>query len=275
MSYNIDKIDAKLEKIPTVTYQYESEVDGINHYPHHIQINTNEWRAASFMERRVALHMFGQRIFDNKYTQLEHPLTVIEKEFTSLCNVNSNKFVKKYGFTAYNRFAGLEYSPGKRIIEHFCDLSCLWNGILSSPRYITHTLNALANSSLDFNTHNMLTILCGGIDKLRHKIIPNIPSPLVYAAIISKLGITGPILDITTGFSERAIACAMLGVPYVYQPNPSFTYALDRGLADFLGLTHYEHDGRKAALLLCIDGLRDMPDLDNVAELAKSAANML
>ena len=276
MSYHITREHARLEKIPSVIYQYESEADGTNYYPQHIQINMAEWQQASFMERRVAIHIFGKKVFDNKYMQLEHPIPVISRDLEILKTTNYNLFATKIGFTAYNKISGLRFTPGKKIIEHFFDMSCLWERTLSSPRYITYVLNYLAETPLIFNTHNMVSIVLSRITAIaRHKqYIPRIPTPLVYAAILSKLGITGPVLDLYPNYGERAIACALLGIPYISRPNIIFDKAVERGFAEFIGLQHQIYDGSKAALLFCDGGLT-MPELDDIAELSKSAANML
>lgn len=274
-SYFINKEDSRLEHIPPVLYQFESELDGTNHYPHHLQISKPEWDKASLMEKRIALHCFGQRVFNNRYRQLEYPPEIIEKELFDIQTADTGRLIRDSGFATFAKFANLSYSPGRKIIEHFFDFSQIWNDVLISPRYITHTLNYVAQNNITINTHNMLSVVITGYDAIRHKKFPNIPTPLVYAAVLKSLKIKGPILDLHTGFGERALACAILGLPYYYIPNQHFEDALQRGFAEFVGLDCRPHNGEKVDLLFCDTGLRELPDLRNIGPLARCASHML
>jgi len=274
LSYNITEDDARLRKVPEVSYQYESNLDGTNPHPGHIQINRRQWQQASFLERRMAMHTFGQRVFNNKYIQLTHPTKVLEYELEFMRNIDETRFIQGAGFTAFPLLAGIRHAPGKQIIEHFFDLRCLWDNILSSPRYITHVLNALASQNLPFDTHNMVRVLLTGPPTLGHKRVPRIPNPMVYAVMLRRLGVRGTVLDLQPGFGPRAIACAILGLRYVYRPNKLFQDAVNNGFADFIGLQCQEYDGSKVDMLLCDDDMA-LPDLSDVTAMAKSANNML
>ena len=274
-SYNITRADARLERIPTVAYQYESELDGTNRYPGHIQINQTEWKHASFLERRMALHQFGWRIFENKYVQLTHPTEAIENDLEFVRQIKEAKLIKQGGFTAFPLMGRTDYAPGKKIIEHFFDMSYLWQEALGSPRYITHVLNSMAEKThTTINTHNMIRSLLGGVENLRHKKIPRIQNPAVYVALLRRLGVRGPVLDLHPGYGSRAIACAILGIPYLYPPNALFEDAVNRGFAEFLGLDCRPYEGGSIPMLLCDNDL-DMPNLKEATDFAKSATNML
>ena len=275
LSYNITKEDARLEKVPPTTYQYESELDGTNKYPGHLQIDMKQWKQASLMERRIALHQFSTKMFEAKYVQLTHPEHVIQHELEFMRKIDAARFIKDAGFTAFPRLENTRHAPGKKIMQHFFDLSYLWEQVFNSPRCTTHVLNELAKrSTVAFNTHHMIRTLVGEVPNLSHKVIPRMPNPMVYAVIMRRLGIRGPVLDLHPGYGSRATACAILGIPYLYQPNEIFQGALDRGFAEFVGLDCQPYGGGKVPMLLCDNDL-NMPNMKDVIELSKSASNML
>lgn len=267
--------DAKLEDIPPVTFEYESNLDGSNDFPHHLYVDSRRMREASLLERRMALHTFGNHIFHNKYQQLTHPDHVLRRAWETVKSADYKRLIRSDNFVLYYVGSGLDMGTSMKISEHFFDLQAVWAEIFYSPRYITLALDSVSKSASPLSTHNMLMFAISRRYQMKHKPLPRMTPSSIYMAILKKLNIHGPVLDMYTGYGGKAMACALLGVPYYYVQNEHFDNALRRGFGDFIGVECRPHNGEKVSLLICDYDLRKLPDMDGLERLAKYASNML
>lgn len=244
-----NKENGRLEHIPEVTYEYESDLVGGQQFPAHLIINPKEWKQSSLIEQRVALHEFCRRITQRDWIWPEYPEFVLQEEWRKVQDYKESKYMSQGAFTAYADI-GKNPTPGRRIIEHFMDLSN-YAAAFKSPRYIMKLLNSITKRKLTINTHNLLrTFSCSGITLPSQGKTFRIIDPGLYAVILKRLNITGTVFDLNPGLGNRAIACAILGLKYTTIPDERFQQALDKGLATFLGLDYEPYDGQKVDLLI-------------------------
>lgn len=268
-SFPITKSDAKLTSVPATYTEYESDIRTQEDYPAHISIRKQDWKKASFLERRLALQEFTRIINRRGWIQPKYPRHIIEADFERIQKSVHSKFIKKCVFTAYPQYGNKEY-PGLRIIEHFFDLSELW-WVFKSPKRTMKVLNRLMDSNSQINLHNTIRTAC-----FTSLIKPNIKlyDPGVFIWLFKRLNITGTVLDLYPNNGHHAMACAVAGLKYMTIPTEKFTSGIDNGFAEFIGLDYEPYDGRKVDLVLSNNDFRTT-DVNIAMEYANKTKNMI
>jgi hypothetical protein len=280
-SYAISKADSKIAKVPAIMSEFETEfeeirdTDGIIQTPH-IAINRRELNNATFLERRLAIHEYCRQIIKREWMWPEYPQHIIDQEWEKVKNYRPDKYMEKGLFSAKARIGPVPI-PGRKLIEHFFDLSD-YHDVFRSPRNVMRLLDELLElKHLNFNFHNMLkTFSCGHAQRRIPKSYPRLKlsDPAVYAVIFKRLGIGNSILDVSPGFGNRAIASALVGLDYFTIPDARFAAAIDRGFHDFIGLKYTEWAEHKVDWLL-YDNNFGVPDMNNIKKLMKYANRMM
>ena len=280
LSYIITKDDARLEHVPQVLPEYESDTfeelygeNGIIQTPH-IIINRRDLNRASLVEKRVAVHEYCRQITQRGWIWPEHPDEVLRDEWTKLRSFKPAKYMCNDMFSVFAK-NGKRPAPGRRIIEHFFDIS-EFSEVFRSPRLVMKILNELMDrKDLLFNFHNVLRVFsCGAAQVPKTYPTFRMSDPAAYAVIFQRLGIKGRILDLTPGFGNRAIASAMECLEYYTIPDERFQKALDKGLAEFTELDYHEWDNDKVDVLL-YDNNFEAPNMKKVMEYLKYAKRMM
>lgn len=260
LSYVITKDDASLFKVPQVLPEFEdtllSDVFD-NKDVCHIALNRSDLRKASLIERRLAVHEYCRQITQRDWLWPEYPDHVLQAEWDKVRAYKEVKYLKRDGFTAFAHH-GSKPAPGRRIIEHFFDLS-EFGGVFRSPRLVMKLLNKLlSRDDLAFNIHNLLRIFsCEEVQLPATYPKFRISDPVVYAVIFERLGIKGTVFDFTPGFGNRAIACALKGLKYTTIPDERFNTAINKGFIDFIELDFEKFNGQKVDLLLCDNNFKE------------------
>lgn len=270
-SFSITKEEAKLEKVPPTVLEYESSMDGTELYPAHVTIRRKEWKKASFLEQRLALHEFTRVINRRGWVWPTYPDKVIEAELERLRNSNQAKFMDKGVFTAHPRY-GRRETAGFRIIEHFFGLEPLWEAVFKSPKRTMRVMNELSKLNSRINFHNAIRVACYHNSDPSWKI--KIYDPGMYTWIFKRLGLKGTVLDLYPNNGHRAIACAVSGLKYTTVPTPQFQKAIDNGFAEFIGLDYEPYDGGKVDIVLSDDDFRHT-NIDKAMEYASRTKRLL
>lgn len=248
-SYSINKEDARIKDVPQVLPEFERSLLSDKEQCH-IIINRKQLRKSSLLERRLAVHEFCRQITQRGWIWPEYPDSVLISEWNKVRAYKETKYLRAGGFTIYGSYG--RPAPGKRIFEHFFDLS-EFAEVFRSPRLTMKILNELLNrNDLAFNVHNMLRIFSSGEVPIPER-YPRFRlfDPAAYAVIFKRLGIRGSVLDLKPGFGNRAAACALNGLKYFTIPDDRFRLAMSKGFGEFIGLDYQAYDGQKVDLLLC------------------------
>ncbi len=269
-SFYVTKEDTKIERVPKIMVEYESSIDGSESYPAHITINRKEWRIASFIERRLALHDMARVINRRGWIWPKYPKRVIEADLSRIKNVNQSKYMHDGMLTAY---PASKESAGFRIIEHFFGLEEIWHSMLRSPKRTMKVLNdmSLGTKHVRINFHNVIRYACFHASN-RYKI--KVYDPAVYYMVFKQLGFKGTVLDLNPSYGHKAMACAAAGIKYMTIPTPNFQKALDEGFAEFIGLDYEPYDGRKIDMVLNCNDLKHT-NIDDALEYSDRANKIL
>lgn len=235
-SFTIFEQDAILEKVPIVRFQYESNMDQ-DYYPAHIYISRQEWKKASFIERRIALHDFARVIARRGWIKHTYPLEVLHREKMILYNYKQSNHIFENALTSCPR-SSVPY-PGLKTILHFVDMSYIWQ-ILKSPKLVMKMLNTLSLKAIEINTYNMIRLIHEA-KYVRFKIY----DPRVYVALFQKIGKIKSVLDLHPGNGYLAIACAIAKIKYYIPEGHKVAQALSEGMAEHFGLEWQYYDGQQ------------------------------
>ena len=280
LSYIVDSEQAKIENVPQVLAEYEDESfepaydhRGIITKPH-IIINRTQFRQASLIEQRLAVHEYCRQITQRGWIWPEHPENILHAEYEKMLQFKESKYITNGVFSIFAN-NGMKPAPGRRIIEHFFDIS-EFADTFRSPRLVMKMLNELANrDDLKFNTHNLLRIFSCEEARLpgNHKLF-RMFDPVAYSVIFNRLGVKGSIFDVSPGYGNRAIAAAINGLKYYTIPDDRFNKALAKGFTHFCALDYTAWDGDQVDLLI-YDNNFDTPDMSIIEDYMSYAKRMI
>lgn len=244
-SYAIYEQDAIIEKIPSVRFKYESDMDQ-EYYPAHVYICRKEWKKASFIERRIAMHEFARVIARRGgWIRPSFPLNILHCEKAQLLNYEYHNHIFDNALTACPRVS-CPY-PGLKTILHFVDVSYIWD-IFKSPKQIMITLNQLIQKTIEINTYNLVRMM----HETRY-IKFKIYDPRVYVALFELLTNINSVFDLNPGNGYLAIACAIAKIKYYAPQGHKIIQALQNGMADHLGLQWEVYDNQNVDCTISCD----------------------
>lgn len=264
--------NTQLEKVPLVYPQFGTDIDGTPLFPAHIAISKTDLKKASILEKRVALHEFARQIVTRGWVWPSFPDDMLREDFERVKIFNVARYLENGGFTAIPKHVRIP--PGRKLMMHFFDLSSFWE-ILKKPSKTVRFLNAVLNSTVQFNFFNLMLTAAANEGKVLRKAgePQHLPDPVVYHAIFQRLKLTGTLLDVNVGFGNRAIACAAYGLTYT-TPDPAFAGVIDRGFLDFTGLNYVPYDGQKVDIVLYDEGFKP-PIMSKVLPYLNKATRLM
>jgi hypothetical protein len=268
-SFFITREHARLSSIPRIYSQFNDDLTYDKPCLAHIAIKQSDWAAASFLEKRLALHQFAWVINRRDWIHPEFPSKILDAELQELKSSNKNRFVRKGAFVAHPNRGGRE-SVGFKIIGSFFDIPGLQEA-LKSPKRTMVALNSIFDSKSGINFHNLVKMICCAQNASENV---KIYDAGVFMWILKMLKIKGTVLDLHPDNGYHAIACALVGVKYTAVPTERFQKAMDRGIIDFLGLQYEEYKGQKVDLVLNNDNFRET-DLTEALQYTSSTKNIL
>ncbi len=269
--FQITRDNSQIKKVPLVYPEYGVDLEGKPLHPAHICLSRADLDTASMVEKRLAIHEYARQITSRGWVWPSYPETTLQEDFARVENFDPAKYLENGGFTAIPK--GLTSPPGRKLMMHFFDFSQFWN-ILSRPKMVVRFLNTLERRTVKFNLFNLLLTVAANEDLvIRRQSAPNIPDPVVYAAIFRRLKLQGTMLDINVGLGNRAVAAAVSGLKYT-TADPSFNFALERGFQHFTGLEYTPYDGQQVDVALYDEGFR-IPDMQKVLPYLNSAKKLM
>lgn len=234
----------RFDKIPQIYAQYECDLESGEGYPAHFIIKKKDMHRLSVFEREATARNLNYVIRKrNKWIWPSYPLKVLQEDLAALKDFNLNRFLRR------GMFISTFKSYGYKILIHFFSMSMLRTQVFGRRNRLVLAVRYLLKIKRDVTFLNILMALRNRTNGYKHRM----PSPSVYAAIMKRLGITGPVLDMHTGTGSRAVACALLGLPYRGRPSESFNKAIELGLGEFIGLRHEVWDGKETVDLVICD----------------------
>lgn len=222
-----------LEHIPSIRPEFETlEPD-----PVHVTIRRGDWKRANQLERRIAMYMFLEQMRRSRWPK--YPDEILRREYEAMLRYDRSRFVRAGTFTIYPKH---RYEvPGRRLLEHFVDILDDHNRRFARSLCRSSFLY-LAAKQIPITTHNFWRTL--GMQRWL------VRTPLMYAALLERLGVKGAVLDLYPFHGAKAVACAILGLKYYTWPTERLEEALANGLAEYVGLDYEPYAGQKIDLVL-------------------------
>lgn len=221
---------------------------------YHWCINRTQFNEATIVEQRIAMHRLFREILNTKPEPDWYPDNILESDWQLLQETGYEKYFVNGAVTCFPRGRPPTHF---RILEHFFN-----PGAHQAGKMLWKALRNICNKKqVCINSSNVRKITRWFT---RRRII----SPLVYCAIFKALKITGPVGDLHPGFGSKAIACAMMGLPYFTVKDERFEKAIEAGFASFVQGNFGWLDGQKLDLLISdnnFDGF-EMPSGDILSQ---------
>ncbi|MCK9557042.1 MAG: hypothetical protein M0R50_03245 [Candidatus Cloacimonetes bacterium] len=217
---------------------------------YHWCINRNQFNEATLMEKRIAMHHLLREVLNTKPEPDSYPIQILAHDWISLQDTKFDKYLLNGAITCFPRG---RVSPHFRILEHFFNPGANHRGktLWAALRLVCNKKRIRINSTNIRKIARWLT---------RRRII----SPLVYCALFDALKITGPVGDLHPGYGSKALACAMMGLPYYTIKDDRFKRALDLGFSSFTRTEFGDLEDQKIELLISDNNFKkfEMPSAD-------------
>lgn len=215
--YNVSPRSAAIRhEIPIFKEFRHDPLDDSSTY--HWCINRNHFNESTLLERRIAFHHLLREILNTKPDPDWYPDEILEEDWKRILEYPSEKYMRNGALTCfpYGRSPHFHF----RILEHFFNPggNHLSRTLYQALRCVCHKKKLHINSS---NVRKVARWYS------RRRII----SPLLYCALFKALKITGPVGDLHPGHGAKALACAIMGLPYYTVRDERFQRALDLGLS--------------------------------------------
>ena len=208
---------------------------------YHWCINRNQFNEATLLERRIAMHRLLREILNTKPEPDCYPDHILEQDWQKLRDMRFDRFLVGGAITCFPSGHGSLYF---RILEHFFNPGGDQSGrvLWTALRKVCYKKKVRINSSNIRKVARWYT---------RRRII----SPLVYCALFKALKIAGVVGDLHPGFGSKALACAMMDLPYLTIKDDRFQRALDLGFASFTRADFGWLEDQKVELLISDNNL--------------------
>ena len=224
---------------------------------YHWCINRHQYQAGTLVEQRLVMHRLLRELVNAQFKPDCYPEYVLEEDWQKVQEGLIWKYLINGSITC---FPGGYRSPHYRILEHFFNPSydlnkvSLWFGVRAACKRLKTKINS-------FNVRKLA----------RHYVHRRIISPLAYCALFRSLNITGAVADLHPGYGSKALACAMMGLPYYTVKDDRFQRALDLGFSSLTRADFDWFDGQEVELLISDDNLRSfqMPSSDLLSKAKK------
>ncbi len=250
--YIIDESNSRLKHVPTIYNQFESGPFDTKHSKH-LVIKRSEFLNSSLIAQRIAINMMAKRLHGMDFMRFDYPNHVLRKAWEEI------KKERPYGFIRSNNFINITHKEHiYKVLMHYFDFTTPM-----TARRIVRIISRLKVKGDDITTERVARLI-------RRIWGPQIFNPAVYANILSRLKINGPVIDMHPQRGHKALACAILGLPYCPIPENSLDEALNLGISDLTGLNVVKLSDFDMAALLISDNNFKSYELDlSLADRAK------
>jgi len=245
--------NAILDREIKIHKQFES-IDGS--YSELFSVPLKEYMRAGFINRRLFVHEFAQKLVDEGWVDLNYPLDELDNEYKAYLNDSD----KRYRYTP-NKIVMVngERYRCRNLIEHFFPIKLFegkgWRASLGegwkSQRKLAIAVSNVMRKCYDINRSNVVREMAND----RHLGYgPRIPNPTFWRAIIDRFAPdTESIRDVEPDWGGKALAASFFAADYYYDDFP-YHEAFEE-LGNFVGANFKKYDNENCDL--CI--LSDMP----------------
>lgn len=234
----------RLKNLPKILPQFEHDLVSGEGYPAHFLVKKKDLRGLSIFEREVLIRTLVCDLKKRKgWYWPSYPESLVKQDYIDCLTMDKRKFLRNGMFNSVRR------SPGKKLLLHFFDTGKMRRQVFHYGRRLLYAIRRLAKQTRDITFFNLIMALCVKTEGYKHRI----PSPVVYSAIFSRLGVIGTVLDMHTGSGSRAVACAINGLTYLHRPCQRFNEAKERGLENITNLKTKPWDGKEIVDLIVCD----------------------
>jgi hypothetical protein len=244
--------DWKINNVPPIIEQY-ADLTGHNPYPAHIMIPRKDLNNATKLERDLAVHQYNYMLNKRGYIWPLFPDNVIQEDLELLKKTREKDYIKEGCF-----MASIAKAPGRYIMQHFFDMSEIYDRVLKKPDVCFSVIRDMIGSSNPFDYHHLVKAITR---RNHHRFTFKTPNPSTYRYLFQRLNIKGKILDLHTGTGARAIAASLAGCTYVHLDDRRFNKAVDLGFDSFIGLNYEAFNGKVDAVIYDHDFRYDYVEL--------------
>jgi hypothetical protein len=220
----------------------DQRIDPLEPSSYHKAINRKQFKAGSFIDRRLAIQRMFREVLRTKDQPDRYPEDVIRQSYHILTKHSLDRFTLNGGIHFYASLGRQTTLAWRRLIEHFFNPS----------GYLTKNLLWYGANVVYNQVYTPITVA-----QIRWKAAKQasigIHNSLAYAALLQRLQIEGSVIDLNPGLGHKAIACALLGLRYITPACPAITRAIELGIQDVTGLDHQVLDDQQAELLISDD----------------------
>ena len=232
--WNITSDKVQIGEIPKIYHSYEADIldpEAQKAPAHNMTIRLDEWKKATFLAKRLAIHRFIAIGMRNQHIPSKHPDSVIIKDIKDLKTMKFNCVsrgifnFRKLLFRDRNKY---------RLIEQFFDYDISGS---AEP-----TLWYFDHMRTPINTHYLRRAM-------RWAAHQRMFNPQLYLEFLRRLRVKS-VIDLHPDMGHKAIACAIGNIHYITPRTPAMEEAIKRGMLDLLSLSHEWLDDQSADLLI-------------------------
>jgi len=225
---------------------------------YHWCLNRNHFNESTLLERRIAFHRLLREILNTKPEPDWYPYEILEEDWQRMLEYPAEKYMRNGALVCFPN--GKSPPFHYRIPEHFFNPGGNHSGrtLCCALRLVCRKKRLRINSSNVRKAARWYS---------RRRVI----SPLLYCALFKALKITGPVGDLHPGLGSKAIACAIMGLPYYTVKDDRFQRALDLGLSSLTRADFGWLEGQQVDLLISDDNFNSfqMPTGDILNQARK------
>lgn len=243
-AYLLKEEDAEIRNVPRVYQQYPSPY-GPSKYPIHYLINRKDWNDATLIEKHLAFHTLYCNIRSQWWHRPELPDDVVRNDFEAIRRTPPGAHTSKSIFKVHLNDKSFD-APGWSVMMHYFDLYEYMNQVWSSKYTFYYSLKDVTKSKREITTTEVIKAASA---RSQFNFIP----PTFWIDVFKQLN-TKSVLDLHPGFGSRAIACAILGIPYMTTKCERFEKAIEWGFLEFSGIKWKPYDGSTVNLVVADNG---------------------
>lgn len=258
--YVLQPEDTFLRKTLPIYGEFETDPFDPKHTGN-VLIKRKDLNAASFIEKRVTFHILASKLLKWGMRHYDYPEPVLQQDLEDLREAPLAKNIRRGSFLMA-RLSSFQI-PGSLVLgQYFGHLE---------PYGVRRLIRAMWQVSkrkeMDMTTGAILQRVRWLQSSKR------LFSPVGYAALLHRLKVKGPVIDMHPELGHKALACWKLGLPYCPVDNDEFKLAMERGFNDFVGMNIVKLEDIEKASLVISDNNFKGHVLD--VSLADRAAHLL
>lgn len=240
--------------------QYESRPfsDDEQLSAHHQVIHRADWTKHTIPEQRISYHKFLAKLIETKDFEDHYPFTQRKSDLLAVRRDKPERYMRRGSFYLYPAGTNIN-TPWRRLVEHFFQII----PSLTEEALDKALTKVCKKKIIDINTYEVR----------KRAAYCRAYNPTSYRAILERLSVKGPVIDLHPDIGHKAIACAMLGIKYICPKTEKFMQAVDKGFVNEIGLDHEWLTDQKAHTIISDNNFAGL-DIEQALPMA-DRCNML